>query len=145
MRKITYEAIYTKGNETLFSTYMFAGVNGVYTGFKSHAFSISENQRKPTSGSDLMGFMTNVAMIFTGYKDISWIIRETLTECNTFDCAYNKLSTDSVIAPGYIILAGTKDYEGVIITRNRFDAAHVDRISEDRWYLLQTNEDHFAG
>ena len=44
-----------------------------------------------------------------------------------------------------MILAGTKDYEGTIISRDRFAPAHVDNLTSDRWYLLQTNDDHYAG
>lgn len=75
-------------------------------------------------------------MILSGYKSISWLIRETLTECSSYDCAIEKLSHTPIIAPGYLIVAGTKDNEGTIISRNRFSPANVDTLSEDRWYLL---------
>jgi len=84
-------------------------------------------------------------MILSGYKAISWVIRETLTECASYDCALSMLSTTPVIAPGYLILAGTKGNEGAIITRDRYSVAHTETLTDDKWYVLQTNEDHFAG
>ena len=42
-------------------------------------------------------------------------------------------------------MAGLKDNEGTIISRDRFGVAHADTLSEDRWYLLQTNSDHWTG
>ena len=50
-----------------------------------------------------------------------------------------------MIAPGYFILAGVKGNEGAIITRNRYDVANVTALSDDRWYLVQTNSDHYTG
>lgn len=83
--------------------------------------------------------------MFTGYKEISWLIRETLTKCDAYDCAYNHLRSTDINALGYIILAGTKDEEGVIISRNREGPAHEDHlnITQGKWYLVQTNSDHW--
>ena len=122
MRTITYTATFQRGDKYLFDATMFAGVVGVYTGMKAGAFSISENQRQFNDRES--GLVANLAMLFTGYSEISWLIRETLTVCSDFDCAYYKLKDDPINALGYIILAGTKDDEGVIISRNRFDSAH---------------------
>lgn len=69
---------------------------------------------------------TNILMILGGYKTISWSIRETFERCDTFECAQVYLSETPIIAVGYIIIAGVKDYEGVIISRNRFSIAHLD-------------------
>jgi hypothetical protein len=68
-------------------------------------------------------------MMFGGYKEISWIVREALESCDDYDCAYNHLKTTEINALGYIILAGTKDDEGVIISRDRDGAAHEDHLN----------------
>jgi hypothetical protein len=47
MRNITYEGWFYDGETLLFKSVMFAGMNGVFTGFKQ-AFSVSNNTRKPT-------------------------------------------------------------------------------------------------
>lgn len=55
---------------------MFAGSIGIYTAFKDGAFSVSENDR--FTGHTLKNFLKNLAMIFLGYKEISWIIRDAM-------------------------------------------------------------------
>jgi len=52
---------------------MFAGTVGVYTGIKPGAFSISQNTRAPQT--KVRGLAENLAMIFTGYTENSWLIR----------------------------------------------------------------------
>ena len=47
MRKVTYRATCVKDGEYLSDAVMFAGNCGVYTGIKSGAYSISENERFP--------------------------------------------------------------------------------------------------
>ena len=44
---------------------------------------------------------------------------------------------------GYQILAGTKPGQGVVIARNRFGPAHEDHLNETRWFVVQTNNDHW--
>jgi len=123
MRNITFIGSYYKGGKHIFDGVMFAGDLGVYTGFKEGVFSVSENDRQTHITIDKI--IENVAMIFMGYNEISWITREALTMCDDFECAFNHLVSSPIIAPGYLTMAGTKDYEGAIISRDRFGAAHV--------------------
>jgi acid ceramidase len=115
---------------------MFAGTVGVYTGIKKGAFSISENQREFNEQES--GLVENLAMLFSGYTEISWLVRETLTECYSFKCAHQKLVHTPISAIGYLILAGTKDDEGVVISRNRFGEAHEERLNSNNgtWFLV---------
>jgi hypothetical protein len=41
-----------------------------------------------------------------------------------------------MVAPCYLTIAGIKDNEGAVISRDRFGAAHIDQLSEDRWFLV---------
>jgi len=68
-----------------------------------------------------------------------------MTSCKDFDCAYNYMLTYPALSPGYIIMAGTTKNEGAVISRARDGPANVDLLSEDRWYIAQTNDDHFSG
>jgi len=122
---------------------MFAGDIGVYTGIKHGAFSASENQRRPDETIDAL--LDNLKLIFKGKVGISWLIREALTKCGSYECAVSMLTSEPIIAPGYIILAGTKEYEGMVISRNHFGPAHIEQLSIDNWYVAQTNDDHFTG
>jgi hypothetical protein len=145
MRAILYEGRFYQGDEYKFEAVMFAGTNGVFTGMKSGAFSISLNNRKPSFRTDIFELLKNVASIFTGSQQISKLIRDTLAECGDYDCAYNRLSTQSISCPGYLAIAGTKGNEGAIITRNRDAVDHLDQLSDTNWFLSQTNDDHWTG
>ena len=48
MREITYEGWFYRKDKLLFKATMFAAMNGVMTGEKSEAFSISLNSRNPS-------------------------------------------------------------------------------------------------
>ena len=84
-------------------------------------------------------------MLFSGFDEISWLIRDCLMKCESYDCAQRYLQTGKINALGYIILAGTKDDEGIVIARNRLDTAHVNSLNstEGKWYVVQTNNDHW--
>jgi len=141
MRKITYNAKFVHGTKPAFEAVMFGGVAGVYTGVKPGAFSISENQREFNKGS--IGLVENLGMLFTGHSEISWLLRSTLDQCDTYQCAFDMLKGTPIDAFGYIVLAGVKEDEGAIISRNRYGAAHVDQLNSTRWFLVQTNSDHW--
>jgi N-acylethanolamine-hydrolysing acid amidase len=90
-----------------------------------------------------MGLVENLVMLFSGYNEISWELRNVLDTCDSWECANKRLSSDNINALGYIILAGTKENEGVVISRNRFGPAHQDNLNDTNWYLVQTNSDHW--
>jgi len=143
MRNISFIAQFYRGDEHLFESMMFAGDIGVYTGVRYNAFSISENDRHLEGTIDSL--MTNIKMIFAGQLPISWMIRETLTEETTFEQAFSHLVSTKVVAPGYLIMAGIKENEGVVIARNREGPAHIKQLSSTNWFIVQTNDDHFDG
>mmetsp|Transcript_4953 Transcript_4953/g.7413 ORF Transcript_4953/g.7413 Transcript_4953/m.7413 type:complete len:401 (+) Transcript_4953:25-1227(+) len=144
MRDNTYRARFTKGGNYLYDAVMFAGNVGVYTGMKEGAFSISQNTRAPNK--HYVGVIENLIMLFTGFREQSWIIRDSLESCGDWDCAYDKLRNEPFNALGYIILAGVKDDEGVVISRKRFGPAHEDFLNTTNgtWYVVQANHDHWA-
>jgi hypothetical protein len=45
----------------------------------------------------------------------------------------------------YIIMAGTEENQGIVISKDDFGVANVRTLDADHWYLLQTNDDHFSG
>jgi len=66
-------------------------------------------------------------------------------ECDNYACAKAKYSTSPIISPGYMILGGVSGNEGAIITRDKFGADDITELTADKWFLVQTNDDHFAG
>lgn len=145
IHNLTYHADFVEGEKHRYSANMFAGHMGVFTGFKAGGFSISENERYPSEQESLWRLVENMILIYLGFDEISWTIRKSFEKCETYSCAYNYLTTHPVIAPGYIIMAGIEENEGTIISRDRWGPAHIDTLSEDRWYLAQTNDDHWTG
>mmetsp|Transcript_24680 Transcript_24680/g.38395 ORF Transcript_24680/g.38395 Transcript_24680/m.38395 type:complete len:137 (-) Transcript_24680:458-868(-) len=136
MRSITFNAEVHKKGKKIYDAVMFAGNVGIYTGLKEGAYSVSQNTRAPNK--HYVGLLENLVMLFTGQKEQSWIIRDALEKCDDYDCAYDMLRNKPFNALGYIILAGTKDDEGVVISRKRFGPAHEDFLNTTNgtWYLV---------
>ena len=42
-------------------------------------------------------------------------------------------------------MAGMKGNEGVSIAKNRFKVDHIEYLTDDKWFVLQTNDDHWTG
>ena len=80
-----------------------------------------------------------------GYKQPPRVLREVLDACNDYQCAFAKLSTETMVAPTYIALTGVKGDEGVIITRDRTRTLNATYISDENWNLVQTNDETFSG
>ena len=73
------------------------------------------------------------------------LIKDTLINCDDYACAYNKLRSEDIASLGYITLAGVKDNEGVVITRENFNTVHENHLDYENndWFLVQTNNDHW--
>ena len=106
---MTFIGRFVRGNKLLFEATMFAGYNGVMTGMRPNGFSISINSRYYSYATDFSKLIGNIAHIFMGYHQNTKLIRDALTDCADFDCAYNKLTSINVIAASYFTMAGTKD------------------------------------
>ena len=143
MRALTFRAHYKQNGEFIFDAVMFAGVAGVYTGEKEKAFSISQDTR--SFDKNPLGLVENFLMLYAGFTQNSMLIRQTLTKCNNYDCAFNHLAYKPMPSYGYNIVAGTKGDEGAVISRNRFGAAHIDKLdsANGKWFLVQTNSDEW--
>ena len=89
--------------------------------------------------------MANLGAISLGVKQPSTVFREVLERCTTYACAYDELHDGYMVSPSYITLVGIKDNEGVVISRNRTDTIDVAHVSDEDWYLVQTNDDHYLG
>ena len=89
--------------------------------------------------------MANIGMIAMGYSQSVKLIRDIMETCDDYDCALKKLSSEPIPSICYFILAGTKDNEGAVITRDRSGPANVTTLTNENWYVLQTNQDHYDG
>jgi len=87
MRNITYEGEFYKNGTKIFTAVMYAGLNGVPTGWRDE-WSVSINNRRPSNRTDPKELLDNISLIFMGYKQNMKLIRDTLQECSTYDCAF---------------------------------------------------------
>jgi len=144
MRAITYRAEFMKNGEKLFDAVMFAGTLGVYTGMKAGAFSVSQNTRYKNKNP--LYLIENIIMMYGGFTENSWQLRQALTECNNYDCAFKMLAYQPMSSLGYNIVAGTKGDEAAVIARNNFGPAHISALdsANGTWFVAQANSDSWV-
>jgi len=141
LRKLVVQLKFQKGGKTIYSGISYAGYVGVLTGLKQGAFAVTVNQRN--EGNRIENILE--ALLVPGTRVLAFLVRETLENVNTFSEAVDRLASTSLIAPCYITMSGTKPGEGVVITRNRYDAADLWKLNPQNgiWNLVQTNDDHW--
>ena len=91
MRNASYIGKFYKGGEHLFDAVMFGGYVGVLSGFRPSGWAVTENSRHNKKG--LVPIFDTLSEIFDGKREVGFAVRDTLTECVDFECAFNKLST----------------------------------------------------
>ena len=123
---------------------VFAGFQGLYTGVKKGAYSISYNLRNKEEDR---GFVKSMVMAYIGHKKWSMILKKTFEKWETFDEAVAFLDNSPAINPCYLTVCGLDS--GVKITRDRLKSRHdwvyADDSEESKtWFDVQTNWDTFA-
>lgn len=143
-KKILFIGEFYRNNTHIYSAVMNGGTPFFPTGFKNGSYSITLNQRNSLNRT-FTEQLANIGMISYGHIQTIKLIRETLEACDDYQCAFNKLSNESIITRGYFIIAGVNGDDAAVISRDRQGAANVTFISEEHWYVVQTNDDHFDG
>uniref|UniRef100_A0A3B5Q4Q4 Acid ceramidase n=1 Tax=Xiphophorus maculatus TaxID=8083 RepID=A0A3B5Q4Q4_XIPMA len=132
---------FRRSNKTVFKSTNFAGYVGMLTGIKPHAFTLTMNERFSLDG----GYIGILEWIM-GQRDGMWmsfLTRSVLEKANSYKEAKNQLALTKMLAPAYFILGGNQTGEGCIITRSRELSIDVIDVKLDRWYVLETNYDHW--
>ncbi|CAD6187729.1 unnamed protein product [Caenorhabditis auriculariae] len=141
LKNITVYVDFTKGGKILYSGVTFALYNGLLTGQRPGAFTVSLNARY--SGA----YVYNILMeLYTRFRrPVSYFIREVLHNKRTYDEALQAFSTEHLISPSYIVIGGTKSGQGAVVSRNRWKAKDVYTLNweKKRWFLVETNFDHW--
>ena len=112
-------------------------------GLKPNAFTVTANERFALAGG-YYGMLRYILGLEPGGKWMTWLVRETLENSESFDDAVDNLSNTPLLSPVYYIVGGSRPFEGVIITRslNGTDSlVDLDPTVDNGWYLLQTNYD----
>ena len=143
IENMTVTLDFQKEGKTSYTGTTFAGFVGLLTGQKPHKYTISMDERDKGRL-----WMNALQALSDGlHAVVSFHIRDALDhEDFGFDDAIVFLADKSLIAPCYIIVGGVKPREGVVITRDRIALLDQWRIdsSEGRWYVLETNYDHWT-
>eukprot|EP00927_Polykrikos_kofoidii_P053005 TRINITY_DN470_c0_g2_i1.p1 TRINITY_DN470_c0_g2~~TRINITY_DN470_c0_g2_i1.p1 ORF type:complete len:509 (-),score=81.83 TRINITY_DN470_c0_g2_i1:80-1606(-) len=152
LQELTVEVDFVKNGCTVFSATTWPGYVGVLTGVKVGVCSISVNYRRSPLGAEnpVKGIVENMMRGLMRAWPVSFLVREALDSCTSFDEAVGALSCSDLMAPTYIIMAGPTEGDGVVITRNRtYVATGNDEQSPPQWSLrrdgpiVQANMDHW--
>ncbi|CAJ0570528.1 unnamed protein product, partial [Mesorhabditis spiculigera] len=140
LKNITVLIDFKRNGKTAFTGVTFVLYNGLLTGQRPGAFSISLNARY--SGA----YIDNILMeIYTRFRNpVSFVMREVLEEEQSYAWALDRLVHTPLICPAYITVAGINRGEGAIISRKRIGAADVWKLNKNRWYMVETNFDHWT-
>lgn len=139
LRNLVINVQFQSQGKTIYYGVTYAGYVGLLTGLRPGAFSITINQRN--EGNRFLNFLE--ALFIPGTRVLPFLIRDTLQDQSNFSAATQVLSTTSLAAPCYITVAGVQLWEGMVITRNRYNTADIWSLKDAGWYLAQTNDDHW--
>jgi len=142
LRNVTIVVDFQKRHRTVYTTTTFAYYTGAMNGQRPRAFTISIDER------DQGPFWENmIMMVFTGLRNpLGFAVRKALETTTSYSDAVKYLSNVHLTAPCYIIIAGTRPNQGIVITRDRMDTKDKWTMKEaiGGWYLLETNYDHWG-
>jgi beta subunit of N-acylethanolamine-hydrolyzing acid amidase len=153
LEPLTVEIDFVLDNRVLFSATTWVGCVGVFTGVKPNCFSSSINFRI-SDGTILQNVKRGLGRSWP----VSFLMREVLESAQSYEQAVAFLANSHVMAPCYIVVAGTKAGEGAVLTRERSSDIVERRItladrlggnndddksSRRRAFIVQTNQDHW--
>uniref|UniRef100_A0A3B4YTE9 Acid ceramidase n=1 Tax=Seriola lalandi dorsalis TaxID=1841481 RepID=A0A3B4YTE9_SERLL len=132
---------FKRNNQTVFKSTNFAGYVGMLTGIKPHIFTLTMNERFSLDG----GYIGILEWIL-GKRDGMWmsfLTRSVLENAHSYEEAKTRLAQTKLLAPAYFILGGNQTGQGCIITRSRLLSIDMIDLKLGRWYVLETNYDHW--
>ena len=158
LKDLTIEVEFVSRNKIMFIATTWVGCVGIFTGMKPGGYAVSLNYRRTNDSLFL-----NIAKTITYCWPSSFLIREVLTNCETYGEAVRILSNSQLIAPCYLTIASA-DYDpgtaknangqnidprGCILIRDRhglFSCAKNPELLQNSatGYIVQTNHDKYV-
>ncbi|CAH1261441.1 NAAA [Branchiostoma lanceolatum] len=128
--------------QILYTSTSYLGYVGALTGQRPNKFTVSVDERN--QGAWWMNALE--ALLNRKASLMSFLVRETLAEADSYDAAIQKLAYTPLIAPVYFIVGGANVAEGAVITRDRESALDIWTLNpaQGRWFVLETNYDHWT-
>ena len=68
-------------------------------------------------------------------------MQELLLNAESYKQAVEKLSSTKLTSPCHFIVGGLQNNEGIVISRGIDSTDHTYELSEENWFVLQTNVD----
>ena len=152
LKKILFNANFTKNGTVLYQSVALAGYVGVLTGIKQNAMTISVDSRFDENHDKyLKDWFQNSN---DNSQFLSFVTRTALENFDNFDDTVEYISQTSFVGPCYIIIGGVDMNDGAVITigpnmtlYNYWDIPNAlgnnSDASHDNWYVLETNYDHW--
>lgn len=142
LRQMEFNLEFTKNGKGLFNQSSFAGYIGSLNAVKP-GYSISLNERFAIEGG-FVGLFDWIIKRSDNYF-ATWLVRDIMQGNYTYEEAINQLQTQDLIAPCYYIVSGVEHNQGILITRALNESLQPLELNveEGRWYLLETNYDHW--
>lgn len=122
----------------VFSATTFAGSVGVLTGVSPQGVSMSVDERDADTGFVFENLLE--LLLVKDSRPVTFLVRDILEAGGAYETSFLKATLTPVLAPVYLILAGTTG-QGAIITRNRLDTQNVWSLGPDNWFVLVSNYD----
>ncbi|CDW81180.1 n-acylethanolamine-hydrolyzing acid amidase-like [Stylonychia lemnae] len=141
LNRLVYLALYKVDGKIAAEAPSIAGYIGSYTGLRYDSFTVSYNVRFIRNLSNIE---INMEKELAGVIPTAQLIQETLIqEGINFKQAVQKLSNTEINTPCYIIVGGIQKNDGIVITREREGVNHTNQLSDEQWYVAQTNMDYW--
>jgi len=135
---ITIDVEFQKSGKTIYFGTTFVGYVGLPTGMRANSYSVAAHTRFKFHSEDAC-----IAAAEKGGQVIGQNIRRVLETYSDFSTATTQLASEEFIINCYLISAGVQHNEGKVITRNMDDAADVWQLTNNRWFEVETNWDHW--
>jgi beta subunit of N-acylethanolamine-hydrolyzing acid amidase/Linear amide C-N hydrolases, choloylglycine hydrolase family len=137
IRELSVQVDFYKSGNLLYRTMTFAGYFGVLTGLRPGSFGISLNARSLLDYSVIWESLA----VLEGSKASAFAIRHALETYESYEDALEYLKTVPIISGEYFCIAGITS--GAVITRSRNYVTDLIELDETRWFIVQTNYDHW--
>lgn len=136
LSKLLVNIEYYKDGKKIYAVDTVVGSVFALTGVRFGAFSINVDTRQARSfEEDLISVIKNNAI------PTCWLLRKVLEEETSYAAATKRLREERIAAPVYYIVGGVGRNEGMVIEREPDSVHAFYELSDETWFLVQTNYD----
>ena len=132
---------FERAGKVLYTGTSFVGHVGLCTGQKPYRYTLSLHARRE---EDL--YHNYYPDLDGGDALAAFYIRDLLEAENLgYQEVVENIFGRTFVTPCYIIVGGNSTQEGVVITLTLKGVVDIEMLSNDKWYLVQTNTDRYSG